>query len=201
MELVATLVKKLPDAKKILQQVPNRSIVLFPENVCFDPRTVRKYSQEKNLFIIYNHDLTIGKKKFIAMDGMDRGKEMWTVRKFNLWHTDYRHYVQAPEPEPIVSVRGYRSALVICYDIMKITCRGRILDVGRQVKKERPMLFFVTANWTYNFGIPQASITTIMNNIKSIRASVFSSTHGYALISTKKEKQKITKKGWISIEI
>jgi len=174
---------------------------LFPENVCFDPRTVRKYSQEKNLFVIYNHDLRISGKKYIAMSGVNKGKEMWTVRKFNLWYTDYRHYVPAPEPEPIVTVRGHKSFLLICYDIMKITCRGRILDFGKQIKKERPEIFFFSANWTYNFGIPQASITSVMNNIKSIRASVFSSTHGYALIATKKEKQKITKKGWISIKI
>ena len=88
MKLIATLVGKSKYAKNILAEVPENSVVLFPESVNLSGMVVKKYSKERGLFIIYNLDTKENDKRYIAMRGVDNGEEVWGVRKFKLWHTD-----------------------------------------------------------------------------------------------------------------
>lgn len=86
--MIATLVGKSKYAKNILAEVPENSVVLFPESVSLSGMVVKKYSSDKELFIIYNLDTKENGKRYIAMHGVDNGEEVWSVRKFKLWHTD-----------------------------------------------------------------------------------------------------------------
>jgi hypothetical protein len=106
MLLVATLCSSRAEALKILREVPRGSVVLLPESIPLIGQSLVRISKEKVLFIIYNSDIKIGDKLFITMKGMDKGKEVWRVRKFRLWKSDYTDGFSPSEPEPFVTLRG-----------------------------------------------------------------------------------------------
>ena len=49
MRLIATLVAKPKCAKRLLEEIPEDSIILFPESVNLKIALVKKYSKDKNL--------------------------------------------------------------------------------------------------------------------------------------------------------
>ena len=112
-KFIATIVNDNRCAKKILDEVPNGSITLPPEANILSVLTVKKYSRDKELFIIYNSDTKENGKRYIAMCGVDNGEEVWRVRKFKLWHTDVEDGFSASRAEPIVNIRGKVGALFI----------------------------------------------------------------------------------------
>ena len=59
MRLVATLISDRAEALKILREAPNNSVILLPETVSFLSTTLKPYSIEKNLFIIYQSDTKV----------------------------------------------------------------------------------------------------------------------------------------------
>lgn len=98
MRLVATLIDDRAAAMQILREAPNNSLILFPETVSFLSTILKPYSFEKNLFIIFNSDVVIDGKTYIAIRAMDKGEYQWTVRKFKPWHTDIKYGISASKP-------------------------------------------------------------------------------------------------------
>lgn len=76
-------------AKKTLAEVPEDSVVLFPESVSLSGMAVKKYSRDKELFIIYNSDTKENGKRYISMhapeclfDTCDLQHSMYFFRHF-----------------------------------------------------------------------------------------------------------------------
>ena len=85
MRLISTLCDSRAEALKILRDVPDNSIVLLPETLTMISKHIIKHSLKKNLFIIYQSDTKVDDKIYVTFRGVDKGKEEWQVRKFNLW--------------------------------------------------------------------------------------------------------------------
>ena len=69
MEFAATLVYNITKVKKILKEVNENSVVLFPESVKIPWHIVKYYSENKKLFIIYNDDTYVNGKYHITKKG------------------------------------------------------------------------------------------------------------------------------------
>jgi hypothetical protein len=202
MELIATLVHNRNKAKKILKEVPNNSIVLFAEAVMIPSYTVRYYSEKKNLFVIYNDDYYANGKAYITMKGVDKGKLKWMVHKYYLWKEDYSvGWDPAPKLAPIVKIRGHTACVAICYEIAFIAGFNKLYEIGKMAKKAKVELLFMPANWSFNWRLPQYVSSIAFKRIPSLKVSLFSTRRELAFVSTKKKCTKITKRGWISIEI
>lgn len=146
MRLITTLVAKSKYARKILEEVPNGSVVLFPESVNIPTTIVKKFSKVKSLFIIYNRDIIEKGKKYISMQAISEGRIKWIVRKFHLWHSDLRSGFKAPvEPECITSILGWKCAIYICYDAIEIFKMREFLE------EENVEILLISANWQFNF--------------------------------------------------
>jgi predicted amidohydrolase len=201
MEFVATLVYNITKVKKILKEVNENSVVLFPESVKIPWYTVKYYSENKKLFIIYNDDSYVNGKYHITMKGVDKGKIKWMVHKYYLWEGDIGYWDPAPALNPIVKIRGRTVAVTICYEISKIAGYNKLYQIGKIIKKAKTEILLMPADWWFNFCMPQCALTSAFNNIPSLKVGVFSCRRELAFVSTKKERRKITKKGWVSIEI
>jgi len=195
MLLISTLCDSRAQAIKILQQIPNDSIVLFPESVCFLSNTIIPYSIEKNLFIIYNQDIKINNKWFITMHGIDNGGYKFRVRKFNLWPTDLKAGCVPAKPEPYITIRGHKSALFICYDATKI------FKMYNELIEHRVEILMITANWTFNFELIKRIIDFSMEYVKSLKCILFSNTYKMALIQTRYVMKIIDQPGFVKVEI
>jgi hypothetical protein len=57
------------------------------------------------------------------------------------------------------------------------------------------------ADWWWNWGLPQNVLSSAFNCIPSLKAGLFSCRRNMAFASTRKQKNKITEKGWVSVEI
>ena len=78
--MVATLVEASKYAKKILQSVSENCVVLFLESVSLNGSFVKRISNDRGLFIIYNSDTVENGERYIAMRGVDNGVEVWTYQ-------------------------------------------------------------------------------------------------------------------------
>ncbi len=201
MELVATLVYNIKKAKEILQEVNKNSVVLFPESVMLLWRTVKYYSEKKNLFIIYNDDTYINGKFHITMRGIDKGKLKWMVHKYYLWKSDCEDYDPAPKLAPIVKIRGHTACVVICYEIAFVAGFNKLYDIGNIAKKAKTEFLLMPANWFFNWRLPQYVSSIAFKRIPTLKASLFSTRRELAFANTVKEHNKITEKGWASIKI
>ncbi|MFA5103017.1 MAG: hypothetical protein WC525_07665 [Candidatus Thermoplasmatota archaeon] len=201
MELIATLVHNRDKAKKILKEVPNNSIVLLPESLWMKGHIINYYSKKKSLFIIYNQDTKINGKHYITMKGVDKGKVMWMVHKYFLWSTGGGYWFPAPKLDPIVKIRGHTAAVAICYELAFVSRFNKLYEIGKIAKKAKAEILLMPADWAYNFGLPQNVLSSAFNCIPSLKAGVFSCRQELAFVSTKLERTKITKRGWVSIEI
>jgi hypothetical protein len=201
MYLVATLVGKSKYAKKILQSVPENSVVLLPESVSLIGDFVKKISTDRGLFIIYNSDTVENGKKYIAMRGVDNGEEVWQVRKFKLWPTDIENGFSASRAEPIVKIRDKIAALFICYDMVTIGRDNRLFAMGRVLQKYKPEVLLLPANWFFNFELVDNIIDTAMNNISSLKVCLFSCTNTVGIVKTRGKKVKFDSFGWEGVEI
>jgi len=201
MELVATLVYSRKKARAILEEVNDDSVVLFPESVWIPWRTAKYYSEKKDLFLVYNEDTCIKGKHYITMKGVDKGKLKWMVHKYFLWTSDYEYWIPAPRLDPIVKIRGYTTAVTICYEISKIAGCNRLYELGRVIKEAKAEILLMPADWWFNFGLPQSVLTSAFNKIPSLKVGIFSCRRKLAFASSKRKRTKITKKGWVSIEI
>jgi len=200
MKLVATLVNSVHKAHKILNEIPDNSVILFPELPELEDSYVRKISKEKQLFVIYNHDIRKNGKTYITMKGVDNGKQVWRVRKYHLWKTDYEDYAQPPAPEPIVNIRGITAAVEICYGMSKIGGHGRLFHYGYQIAKHNPEILLFPANWEFNWHIPEDVIASAIKCIPSVKVALFSCTRCYAIASTRAKAKKIISRGWVEID-
>ena len=202
MELIATLVHNKNKAKNILKEVPNKSIVLFAEAVEIPPNIVKYYSKKKDLFVIYNEDYYNNGNSYISMRGVDKGKLKWMVHKYFLWKSDVKAgWDRPPELAPIVKIRGHTACVAICYEIAFVAGYNKLYDIGKIAKKAKTELLFMPANWSYNWMLPQYVSTIAFKRIPSLKVSLFSCRQELAFASTKKERKKITEKGWVSVEI
>ena len=201
MYLVATLVDASKYAKKILQSVPENSVVLLPEAVSLNGSFVKRISSERGLFIIYNSDMVENGKRYIAMRCVDNGEEVWRVRKFKLWHTDIEDGFSASRAEPIVKIRGKTAALFICYDLVTIGRDNRLFALGRALQKYKSEILLLAANWAFNFGLVENIIDTAMNNIGSLRACLFSCTNTFGIATLQDRIRRLKKLGWIGFDL
>ncbi len=202
MELIATLVHNRNKAKNILIEVPEKSIVLFAEDLMISPNIVKYYSEKKNLFVVYNEDYFVNGKAYISMRGIDKGKLKWMVHKYYLWKNDYRcGWNPAPKLDPIVKIRGHSTCVAICYEIAFIAGYNKLFSIGKLAKKAKVELLLMPANWSFNWGLPQYVSTIAFKRISSLKASLFSTKQGQAFIKTRRKLEKITERGWVSIEI
>ncbi len=201
MEFVATLVYNIKKAKEILQEVNKNSVVLFPESVMLLWHTVKYYSEKKNLFIIYNDDAYINGKFHITMRGIDKGKLKWMVHKYYLWKSDYEYCDPASKLAPIVKIRGHTACVAICYEIAFVAGFNKLYEIGKIMKKEKTELLLMPANWFFNWKLPQYVSSIAFRQIPNLKASLFSTRRELAFANTKKNRNKITEKGWVSIEI
>jgi len=201
MEFVATLVCNRNKARKILKEVNNNSIVLLPESLWMERYTVNYYSLTKNLFIIYNEDVCIEGKHYITMKGVDKGKLKWMVHKYFLWTTGDGYWTSAPKLDPIVKIRGHTAAVAICYEISKVAGYNKLFQIGKVIKKAKVEILLMPADWWWHWRLPQSALTSAFNNIPSLKVGVFSCRRELAFVSSKQKRTKITKKGWVSVEI
>ena len=145
MLLVSTLCSSRAIALQILRDVPHNSIVLLPETLKMISKQIIKYSKEKNLFVIFQSDVKIDDKIFVTFRGIDEGKEVWKVRKFNLWKSDIEYGYTASKPEPNVSIRNHPTSLFICYDAVEI------FKMSHMLRQEKIEYLLIAANWQFNF--------------------------------------------------
>ena len=201
MELIATLVYDINKAKEILKQVPKNSVVLFPESIMLPAYIVRYYSKKKNLFVIYNDDYKVKGKYYITMKGIDKGKLKWMVHKYYLWKGDYDDWDPAPKLAPIVKIRGHTTCVAICYEIAYVAGFNKLYEIGKIAKKAKTELLLMPADWSFNWRLPPYVSSIAFKRISSLKTSLFSTRRELAFASTKKERKKITKKGWVSVKI
>ena len=169
MKLISTIVGDSKYAKKILAEIPENSVILFPESLSLSGTIVKKYSQERDLFIIYNSDTKENGKHFISMRGVDNGEEVWRVRKFNLWHSDKIDGFDAPrKPEPLVHIRNMNAGVFICYDAVKI------FQMKEMLIQNKIEVLLIPANWHFNFKLIQRIIDFSMKYIPTLYCTIFS---------------------------
>ncbi|HUS98917.1 MAG TPA: hypothetical protein VMY59_01180 [Candidatus Thermoplasmatota archaeon] len=201
MEFVATLVYNITKVRKILNEVNKNSVILFPESVKIPWHTVKYYSEKKKLFIIYNDDTYVNGKYHITMKGIDAGKLKWMVHKHYLWEGDIGYWDPAPTLSPVVKIRNHTAAVTICFEISKIAGYNKLFNIGKLIKKAKVEILLMPADWWFNFSMPQCALTSAFNNIPSLKVGIFSCRRELAFVSTKTKREKITKKGWVSVEI
>ena len=201
MKLIAVLCHNRNKAKKILKEVPNNSVVLLPESLWMKKYIINYYSKKKNLFVIYNVDIVIKGKHYITMKGVDKGKLLWMVHKYFLWSTGDGYWTPAPKLDPIVKIRGHTAAIAICYEISKVAGCNKLFQIGKIIKKAKAEILLMPADWWFNWRLPQSALTSAFNNIPSLKVGIFSCRRELAFASTKLKRRKITKKGWVSVEI
>jgi len=68
MELIATLVNSTKLAKKIFQDIPKDTIILFPESVMLTDKYVRGISKEHKLFVSYSHNTAENGKRILKKE-------------------------------------------------------------------------------------------------------------------------------------
>lgn len=196
MKIIATLVSNPRTAYKILREIPRDSVILFPESVDLSHNKVNKYSEDRQLFVIYNQDTVKNGKNYITMKGVDNGEYQWIVRKFNLWYSDKIDGFATPsKPEPFVYIRNRKAGVFICYDAVKIFQMRELLE------QEKIELLLIGANWQYNFELIQKIIDFGMKYIPTLRGVVFSNTRNLAIVKTRKETMKIKSAGWVDVDI
>jgi len=194
MRLVATLIDDRATAMQILKAVPDNSIVLLPETLTMTSKQIIKYSLKKNLFIIYQSDTKVDDKIYVTFRGVDQGKEVWQVRKFNLWHTD-KGYYSPSKPEPIITIRGHKTGLFICFDATEIFKMHQLLN------KEQIELLLITSNWQFNFKLIERITDFALEQIPSLKAVIFSNTNTLSFIKTRTQEKRITETGYVISEI
>ena len=195
MRLISTLCSSRAGAMKILKAVPHNSIVLFPESVSFLSTTLKPYSIDKNLFIIFNSDIIIDGKTYISMRAINQGEFQWTVRKFKLWHTDLKAGISASKPEPIVDIRGKKSALFICNDF------SQIYQMKDYLLKNEIEILMLTANWEYNFEFITRGFSFSMKHIPTLKICMFSNTRKMAIVKSQNQEKRIKRAGYVELTI
>jgi len=195
MRLVATLIDTRAAAMKILREAPNNSVILLPESIPLLGHSIQRYSIEKNLFIIFNSDIKLKGKTFIAMRSIDCGKYQWTVRKFKLWHTDYEDGFTPSEPEPFVEIRGRKAGIYVCYDSVVL-----FKECGGLIDKQTELLL-IPANWDFNFELMERITDFALEQIPSLKCCVFSNSNTIAYIKTRTQEKRITETGFAELVI
>ena len=195
MFLVATLCDSRAIAMKILEEVPDKSIVLLPETVEILGKTLVPLSKQKDLFIIYNQDIKIDDKWYIAFHGIDKGEYKFRVRKFNLWDSDIEYGYTPSEPEPFVSIRNHPASLFICYDCAKI------YQLKDQLINHKTEILMISANWQFNFNFLDQITNFALKYIPTLKYCILSNTNTLSFIKTRTEEKRITKPGYVKLGI
>jgi len=195
MRLISTLVDSTAAALQILRDVPDNSIVLLPETVSFLSTTIKPYSIKKNLFIIFNSDVIIDGKNYIAMRAINHGQYQWTVKKFKLWYTDIKYGISAAKPEPIIGILGRKSALFICNDF------SQIYQMKDYLLKNEIEILMVTANWEYNFEFITRGFSFSLNHIPTLKCCMFSNTRKMAIVKSQNQEKRIKRAGYVELTI
>ncbi|RLF58609.1 MAG: hypothetical protein DRN27_04965 [Thermoplasmata archaeon] len=180
---------------RILRDTPNHSVILFPESTSLLSRTIQRYSINKNLFIIFNNDVIIDGKTYIAMRAIDKGKYQWTVRKFKLWHSDFDDGFTPSEPEPFVEIRGRITGIYICYDAVVLFKEYQTL-IDKQIE-----ILMIPSNWDFNFELMERIIDFSLEHIHTLKAVIFSNSNTFSLIKTRTQEKRITETGFVQLEI
>jgi predicted amidohydrolase len=195
MFLVSTLCNNRAEALKILRDVPDNSMIQFPETVQMTSKQIIKYSIEKNLFIIFQSDVKIDDKIYVTFRGVDQGKEVWQVRKFNLWDSDIECGYTPSKPEPFVFIRNHPASLFICYDCAKI------YQMKNQLINHNTEILMINGNWQYNFNYVKQVTDFALKYIPTLKYCLFSNTNTLSFIKTKTKVKRITKSGYVELTI
>jgi predicted amidohydrolase len=135
------------------------------------------------------------------MKGVDKGKLKWMVHKYYLWKGDYEDWDPAPILAPIVRIRNRVTVISICYEIAFVSRFNKPYQIGKIAKKAKAEILLMPADWAFNFRLPQNVLSSAFNCIPSLKVGLFSCRRELAFASTRKQKKKITEKGWVSVEI
>jgi len=195
MLLISTLCNNRAEALQILREAPNNSVILLPESVPLLSHSIQRYSIEKNLFIIFNNDVKIDGKTYIAMRGLDQGEYQWTVRKFKLWHTDFEDGFTPSEPEQFVEVREVKAGIYICYD-----CVVLFKEYDGLIDKQTEILM-IPSNWDFNFELMERITDFALEHIPCLKCCVFSNSNTVSYIKTRTQEKRITKTGYAELTI
>lgn len=195
MLLVSTLCDSRAEAMKILREVPDNSVILFPESVPLLSRSIKQYSIQKNLFIIFNNDVVINGKTYIAMRAIDNGEYQWTVRKFKLWHSDFDDGFTPSKPEPFVTIGGRKAGVYICYDAVTLFKDFRQL-INNQIE-----ILMIPSNWDFNFELMERITDFALKQVPCLKCCVFSNSNTMSYVKTQTDKKQIINTGCISINI
>ena len=195
MRLISTLCDSRAEALKILRDVPDNSIVLLPETLTMISKHIIKHSLKKNLFIIYQSDLKIEDKIYVTFRGVDQGKNVWQVRKFNLWDSDIEYGYTPSKPEPNVSIRNHPTSLFICYDSTKI------YQIKNQLINHKTEILMISANWQFNFNYIEQVTDFALKYIPTLKYCLFSNTNTLSFIKTKTKVKRITKPDYVELSI
>ena len=93
------------------------------------------------------------------------------------------------------------ACVAICYEIAFVAGYNKLYEIGKIAKKAKTELLLMPADWSFNWRLPPYVSTIAFKRIPSLKASFFSTRRKLAFASTKKERKKITEKGWVSVEI
>ncbi len=195
MRLIATLIDTRAEAMRILREVPHHSIVLLPETIEILGKTLVPISKQKDLFIIYNQNIKIDGKWFIAFHGINRGEYKFRVRKFNLWDSDIKYGYSASKPEPFTSIRNHSASLYICFDSTKI------YQMKDQLINHKTEILMITGNWQYNFDYVKQVTDFALKYIPTLNYCLFSNTNTLSFIKTKTKEKRVTEAGYVISEI
>jgi len=195
MRLISTLCDSRAAAMQIISKAPNNSVILFPETIPLLSTTIKPYSIEKNLFIIFNSDVVIDGKTYIAMRAIDQGEYQSTVRKFKLWYTDFDDGYSAAKYEPIIDIRGRKSALFICNDF------SQIYQMKDYLLKNEIEILMLTANWEYNFEFITRGFSFSMKHIPTLKICMFSNTREMAIVKSRNQEKRIEGTGYVELRL
>lgn len=189
MFLVATLCENRARALQILREIPDNSVILFPETLTMISKQIIKYSKEKKLFIIYQSDSIIDDEIYVTFRAVYQGKELWQVKKFNLWHTDKNYYYPS-KPEPFVTIRGRKAGVYICYDAVTLFKDFRQL-IDNQIE-----LLMIPANWDFNFELMDRITDFALSQVPCLKCCVFSNSNTVAYVKSQDQNKRILNTGF-----
>jgi hypothetical protein len=195
MRLISTLCDSRAEALQILRDVPDNSIVLLPETLTMISKHIIKHSLKKNLFIIYQSDTKVDDKIYVTFRGVDQGKEVWQVRKFNLWDSDIEYGYTPSKPEPNVSIRNHPASLFICYDCAKI------YQMKNQLINHNTEILMITGNWQYNFNYVEQVTDFALKYVPTLKYCMFSNTNTLSFIKTRTQEKRVTEAGYVELTI
>ena len=220
MEIVATLVDKPESVYDILDSVPRDSVVLLPEGATIGwgkwdtyvkHEVMAEIARRRGLFVVANKSTTENGSRYNTMIGYEKGLPVWRVRKYFLWDDETDSIDSPPRPEPMVTIRGKKVGVAICYELSKVAGFGRLFAIGRILAENQAELLLMPAHWQFFWALPMFVSDTVVKIIPSIIGGGFSSSNlkdlkSYAMVfkrghnGSAEFKRTHERNSWVSLE-